>query len=331
VRIVLALSAALLLLSVGPGATASSSLPPWNGLIALNGADGIYVIDPNTGTRRVVPKSAEMSEPTWSPDGTRLAVTSVGGETPNVYTVKPDGTERTLVLQNAYSPSWSPDGKQLVVVRESASDGGYDGNALAVVDSDGSNARTLEVGAASDALWVAGAEWSPDGKLIAFVTVHEDGATIGFVNPDGTPVSIPEVDADSPETGLSWSPDSISLAFDRYVETENGGHYAAVVLDLATRHEAVYDGEQHGAQSPTWSPAGDQLAYLSVRERPTSTTTTTTTTHSCGGDSSVSHLWVMSPAGTKAHKLAEGEYYGTPSWGRASEAAPAPAPSSGGR
>jgi Tol biopolymer transport system component len=318
----LALFAALLLLSVGPGATASSSLPPRNGLIALNGTEGIYVIDPSTGTRRVVPKSAEMSEPTWSPDGTLLAVSSVRDEISDVYTVKPDGTERTLVVENAYSPSWSPDGKQLVVVRESAS---YDGDELAVVDSDGSNARTLEIGAAPDALWVSDAEWSPDGKLIAFVTVHENGATIGFVSPDGKPVSIPEVefDAGSPETGLSWSPDSTRLSFDRWVETKNGGHYAAVVRDLATGHEAVYDGEQHGAQSPAWSPEGDQLAYLSVSERPASTTTTT---HSCGGDSSVSHLWVMSPDGTKAHKLAEGEYYGTPSWGRASDAAPAPAP-----
>lgn len=325
-RVLLASAAALLLLSVGAGATASTSTTPRNGLIALNGPEGVYIVDPRIGTRKLVPKSAELSEPTWSPDGTLLAVSSVAGETPNVYTIKPDGTERTLVLENAYSPSWSPDGKQLVVVRE---DGESDGNALAVVDSDGSNAKTLEVGAANGSLWISGAEWSPDGKLIAFVTVHLDKVTIGFVSPDGEAVSIPEVDANTSETGLAWSPDSTSLAFDRYVETENGGHYAAVLLDLTTGHESVYAGEQHGAQSPTWSPAGDQLAYLSVSVRPTSTTATTT--HSCGGDSSVSHLWVMSPNSTKAHKLVEGEYYGAPSWGRASDAAPAPAPSSGGR
>jgi Tol biopolymer transport system component len=325
VRILLALSAVFLLLSVGPGATAGTSTPPRNGLIAVNGPEGIYIVDPRIGTRKLVPKSAELSEPTWSPDGTLLAVSAAPGETPNVYTVKPDGTERTLVLENAYSPSWSPDGKQLVVLRGSTS---VDSNALAVVDSDGRNARTLDVDGASDSLWVSGTEWSPDGKLIAFVTVDGD---LGFVSPDGKTVSISEADANSPESGLSWSPDSTSLAFDRYVETENGGHYAAVVLDLTTGHESVYAGEQHGAQSPAWSPAGDQLAFLSVRERPTSTTTTTTT-HSCGGDSSVTHLWVMSPNGMKAHKFAEGEnYYGALSWGRASEATPAAEPGSGSR
>src|SRR5262245_39928319 len=319
-RVLLASAAALLLLSVGPGATASTSTPPRNGPIAVTGPQGLYIVDPGTGTRSLVPKSAELNEPAWSPDGAWLAVSSLAGETPSVYTLKPDGTERTLVLENAYSPSWSPDGKQLVVVRE---DGESDGNALAVVDANGGHARTLEVTAAKGSVWVSGAEWSPDGKLIAFVTVHDDRVTIGFVSPDGKAASMPEVDADSPETGLSWSSDSTSIAFDRFVATKDGGgHYAVVVLDFSTGHESVYAGEQHGAQSPTWSPAGDQLAYLSVTVPPTSATTATTT-HSCGGDFSVTHLWAMAPNGTKAHKLVEGEYYGTPSWARAPEADPA--------
>jgi TolB protein len=323
VRIPLALFAALLLLSVGSGATASTTTPPQNGLIALNGPEGIYVVDPSAGTTKLVPESAEMSDPAWSPDGTLLAVSSLAGESSSVYTIKPDGTERTLVLEHAYSPSWSPDGKRLVVVREDTSDGDAV-NALAIVDSDGSDARTLDLSAAESSQWLSVPEWSPDGRLIAFVAVDEDRATIELVSPDGKAVSMPKAEANG-DTGLSWSPDSTSLAFDRYVETKNGGHSAAVVLDLATDRETVYAGEQLGAQAPTWSPEGDQLAFLSTSERPTSTTTTTTT-HSCGGELFVSHLWVMSPNGTKAHRLVEGEYHGIPSWGRASEAGPAPAP-----
>ena len=49
-RILLALFAALLLLSVGSGATASTSTPPQNGLIAVQGAEGIYIVDPSAGT-----------------------------------------------------------------------------------------------------------------------------------------------------------------------------------------------------------------------------------------------------------------------------------------
>ncbi len=213
-----------------------------------------------------------MADPAWSPDGTVLAVSSWAGEHTNVYTMKADGTERKLVLENAYSPSWSPDGKRLVVVREGSLD--VDSvNALAIVNADGSDARTLELVAAEDAEFLDVSRVVPDGKLIAFVAVDEDSATIELVSPEGKAASMPKVEANG-ETGLSWSPDSTSLAFDRYVETKDGGHLAAVVLDLATGRETVYAGEQLGAQSPTWSPEGDVLAFISTSMRAESTTTT---------------------------------------------------------
>ena len=317
-RILLALFAALLLLSVGSGATASTSAPPQNGLIAVNGWEGIYIVDPQAGTTKLVPKTDEMSDPAWSPDGTTLAVSARYGESSAVYTMKPDGSERKLVLENAYSPSWSPNGKQLVVVRESAADGDEDGNELAIVDADGSGARTLDLVSAEGLQFVAVPEWSPNGKLIAFVDVGQ--GTIRFVSPDGEAATTPPVAADS---GLSWSPDSTKLAFERYVEAKDGSRSVAVVLDLATGREAIFKGEQHGVRSPAWSPEGDQVAFLSMSKRATSTTTTTTS-HSCGGEDAMSQLWVMSPDGTKANQLVKGEYYGQVSWARALEAEGAP-------
>jgi Tol biopolymer transport system component len=314
VRIPLALFAALLLLSVGSGATASSTTPPRNGLIALSGLEGVYVVDPSTGTTKLVPKSAEMSDPAWSPDGTLLAVTSNMEDSFAVHTMKPDGSERKLVLENAHSPSWSPDGKQLVVVKESA-DTDADGNALAIVNADGSEARTLGVDAGKDFDVVSTPEWSPDGKTIAFV---DGDQSIRLVSPDGKAAPMPSVVAEG--NGLSWSPDSTKLAFDRYVESKESGRLVAVVLDVATGRETVFKGEQDGVQSPVWSPEGDQLAFLSLSER----TAPSTTSHSCGGEAFVSQLWVMAQDGTKAHKLVEGEYYGPPSWARSLEPVEAP-------
>jgi Tol biopolymer transport system component len=312
VRILLALFAALLLLSVGSGATASTSAPPQNGLIAVSGPDGIYVVDPLAGTAKLVPKTAEMGFQEWSPDGTMLAVTAGNEKSSNVYTMKPDGSERKLVLENAYSPSWSPDGKELVVVREGTAEGDADGTELAVVDVDGSGPRTLDLGRAEDSSLVAVPAWSPNGNLIAFVDLVQ--GTIGFVSPDGKAASKPVVAAGV--HGLSWSPDSTRLAYDRILETKNGSRIVAVVLDVATGRETVLTG--HGAQSPTWSPEGDQIAFLSMSDGSTSTTTTS---HSCGG---VLHLWVMSPDGTNAHQLVEGEYWGGMSWARSVETEVAP-------
>ena len=314
-RILLAFCAAFLLLSVGPGATAGTSTPPRNGLIAVSGAEGIYIVNPSTGTRNLVPKSAEMSDPAWSPDGTLIAVSSFAGERTNVVTMKPDGSDRNVVLENAYSPAWSPDGKRLVAVREGTTDSDEGGDTLAIVNADGGDGRNVDV-ESPESLFVSGPEWSPDGKLIAFVSA---GDGIRLITPEGKNVAIPV--APLVVDGVSWSPDSTKLVYGRDMGKKGAASSNMAVLDIVTGKEMIVSGGQL-AHSATWSPEGDQLAYLSVSNH--ATRTTASTTHSCGGESSVSHLWAMSPNGTKAHRLAEGEYYGTPSWGRANESAPAP-------
>ena len=119
-RIWLVLLAALPLLTVGSGATAGTSVPPQNGLIAAFGGDGIYLIDAQRAKAWKVPGTDELGAPAWSPDGSLLAVEGWEDNGSSVYTIRPDGSDRRLVLENASSPSWSPDGTRLVVVRESA-------------------------------------------------------------------------------------------------------------------------------------------------------------------------------------------------------------------
>ena len=113
----LALLVALPLLAVGSGATAGNSAAPRNGLIAIEGGEGITIVDPGTGVDSVLPETDLLGEPAWSPDGTLLAVTSWADDSNSVYTMKPDGTDRRLLLEGASSASWSPDGKQLVLMR----------------------------------------------------------------------------------------------------------------------------------------------------------------------------------------------------------------------
>jgi Tol biopolymer transport system component len=319
----------ILLVGSGPGAGASTpALPPHNGLIAIHGDLGLYLVNPKAGSATRVPGTELAEDAAWSPDGTRLAATfwDDQAETYGVYTIKPDGSDRTLVAQEAMSPTWSPDGEWLAVVRVVYSFRGEEEGRLVLVRSDGSEEHVLVPQRGSAPVFVSTPAWSPNGKLIAFVG---DRGRIELVTPDGERQD--GFDAEAIGTNLSWSPDSSRLAFDSYRESTSRERHVVVVLDLATGKETVLPGEQDGAQAPEWSPEGDQIAFLSISK--SATQPSTTTTHSCGGEPSLAYLWSMRPDGTKAHRLADAASDGRVSWGRADQAlvARAPAPVTGQR
>jgi Tol biopolymer transport system component len=303
VKVWLALLGTLPLLAVGSGATASGPGAPQNGLIAVRGGEGITIVDPRAETAVLVPKSEDLSEPAWSPDGTLLAVTSWADEGEDVYTMKPDGSERTLVLRNAYSPSWSPDGSRLVVVRDDET-----GSSLAIVDADGTDAIPLK-GTADASV----PKWAPDGNSIAYVDAN---GNVALISPDGETLPM-AVQASA--RSVSWSPDSTKLAYDGYEGTDAAGREVVAVLDLASGTETLLPSEQEGAEAPVWSPEGDQIVFLSM-------SLGKAVPASCGSHIA-SQLWLMAPDGTKAHRIGKGYFaFGVASWGRATESVVATPP-----
>jgi Tol biopolymer transport system component len=345
VRIWLALLGMLPLLLVGSGAGAGNSPVPRNGLIAAGGPGGISLIDAQTSARRLVAKTQDAGQATWSPDGRLLAFELSDENGVNVYSVKVDGTDLHLVLGNAWSPSWSPDGKQLVVARETCYQAPCDADEFAtsnlfLVDADGGNPRQLT--------FVAdGADrpaWSPDGKWIAFLgddgidlvqpeelvqpepsksrwllgvgdEVYEfawspDGAWIAFVGKDGIyraspPFGEPErLGGDELAEHLSWSPDGARLAFDHSEKGAPG--MEIVLLDLASRKETALPRRGVSGFAPTWSPDGQQLAFLAD-------TNTASESGGCGGHAG-GDVWTMTVDGKTPRRLAQGDF-GLPSWG----------------
>lgn len=85
-------------------------------------------------------KSSEDHSPAWSPDGTKIAFVSRRKGPPVIYTMYADGTRVESLTKATWGPmysslQWAPDGKRILYL---------DKQKLGVINTDGSNQKTLE-------------------------------------------------------------------------------------------------------------------------------------------------------------------------------------------
>ena len=189
------------------------------GVVKLDGSGGTTI---DFGT----------SEPSWSPDGSRLLYSK--GPHGETYVVNSDGSNRQKILDSATDPVWSPDGRQFAYVVLD-SDGKYAG--LAIAQADGSEQHLLTEGD------VAAPTWSPDGTTIAFTRHIGTSVQVVLIKADGT-----DEHTIANGGGPVWSPDGDAVAF---VKPEFSG--VAVVKADGTDERTVETGPPGTvALSPTW-------------------------------------------------------------------------------
>ena len=155
--------------------------------------------------RRLTHFGVYTAEGVLSPDGKKIAFTSLKGGDLDIYVMNIDGTHlRQLTHEVGYDggPWWSPDGSQIVYranhpVSESELTAYRDLLAqrlvrpnkmdLWLMDADGGNKRQItQLGAAS-----FGPSWTPDGRQIIFASNHHTDPKLGnfdlfLVKPDGS-------------------------------------------------------------------------------------------------------------------------------------------------
>ena len=149
------------------------------------GVPDIFVMNADgSGLRNVTNTATTSFGSAWSPDGRRIAYLDyegLRGASAPLYVVNADGTGKQRltgpVMVDLGPPSWSPDGRTLAFTGR--------GGDIYTVRADGTGLRKLTRGPG----WDVGADWSPDGRRILFMSDRDDpGDSIDLyvMNADGS-------------------------------------------------------------------------------------------------------------------------------------------------
>jgi Tol biopolymer transport system component len=252
------------------------SLEDWrHTTIEIVNADGTGLVDLSlTIPRRLDWSSLRLNSAVWSRDGSLLAFTAYEEDADGsfLFVSSADGTDARLVASDIdrwVEPAWSSDGRLLYSVPDS--EGARTVHSVSM--EDGASSEVAELGPVYDP------EFSPDGRLVAWLASSPDGGSVvlGITDPStqstfrvDLPFPMPETIANPPLYYiLGWSPTGDRLALEAryqippsrfspwmysylFVVDARGAQTGAII-------QIAYGGL--GWSGIAWSPSGRDITY----------------------------------------------------------------------
>jgi len=127
------------------------------------------------------------ANPSWSPDGSKIAFESQRHGAWDIYVMDTDGSEQTRLTNFSTTDdrraSWSPDGSKIAFESTRHRVDAYDHNTeIYVMSADGSNPIRLTNSPLRD----QHPSWSPDGDKITFSSQRDGNWEVYVINADGS-------------------------------------------------------------------------------------------------------------------------------------------------
>jgi Tol biopolymer transport system component len=229
---------------------------PWDIFVVNVDGSGVARLTQPPRTRRRTDDDWSQ-DPSWSPDGKRIAFDGARKETrgiPDIYVMRADGSgERRIAGGPAFQwyPVWSPDGRKIMFEA-------FVGNPLKentlidlyTVNPDGSSKRKLGR-FRNEADHCVCAVWSPDGTKIAYEAEGTRGRPdIYVMNADGSDrrqLTNHRARDENPD----WSPDGTQIAF----YSERVGNAEIYVMNADGLQERRVTRDPWYDQAVRWEPA----------------------------------------------------------------------------